>query len=247
MTTEIQKQDQSSGLDIQLIKDTICKGVTQEEFKLFIYWCKKTGLDPMARQIHAVKRWNSKLNRDEMAVQIAIDGFRLIAERTGQYAGQTAPEWCGADGKWVDIWLDSAPPMASRIGVYRKDFAHPVYGVATLASYQDVDKNGKPKFMWGKMPDVMLAKCAESQALRKAFPQELSGLYTADEMGHQPAPAPQDNDAIEYLQSLADAAPEVIAYLRKQYGKNAKAAREWCASMGDDVEAMKQAIAEVQP
>lgn len=149
----------------ELLKNTVAKGATDDELALFWHVAQKAGLDPFAKQIHFSKRAGN------MTLITGIDGYRLTASRTDQYAGNDDPIF--TEGKQY--------PEKATVTVYRlvNNTRVPFTASARWSEYFPGEKQG---FMWKKMPYTMLGKCAEALALRKAFPQELSGIYTAEEM-----------------------------------------------------------------
>jgi len=162
--------------DVQLMRDTICKGSSDGDFKIFLMICQRMKLDPFTKQIYAVFRKDRKLNRDVMSVQTSIDGFRLIAERTGRYAPGRKPTFTyDKDGK-----LLSATAYVKKMT--QDGTWHEIDSEAFWNEYVQYTSEGKVNTFWFSKPHVMLAKCAESVCLRKCFPQELSGVYTDDEM-----------------------------------------------------------------
>lgn len=160
----------------ELIRSTVAKGCSDIEMELFLYTAQKRGLDPLLKQIHAVKRWDSQQQRETMTIQTAIDGFRLVASRTGRLAGIDDAVFEEKDGV----------PVKATVTLYALDATktpRPYTATARYTEYVQRKKDGTPNTFWNRMPFTMLGKCAEALALRKAFPEDLSGLYTFEEMG----------------------------------------------------------------
>jgi phage recombination protein Bet len=162
---------------VDLLKRTVAKGATDDEFKVFLHVCKRTGLDPFMKQIYCIKRWDADLGAYVMGIQTGIDGFRLQASRTKKYVpGKEATFVDGKEG--VPVSATGYVKILADDGSW-----HEVSATALYAEYVQKKKDGTPTKSWRNMPHIMLAKCAEALALRRAFPAELSGLHTEEEMG----------------------------------------------------------------
>jgi phage recombination protein Bet len=164
------------------------------ELAVFMHRCQVTRLDPFARQITMIKRREKAGGeyRDKWTIQTEIDGYRVIAARAARDAGVVLSygdtTWYDADSQPHDVWVLPEPPAAARVVVYRD--GKPFPGVARFASFAAFTKEGKLMANWASMPEHMIAKCAEAQALRKAFPQDLEGVFTSDETARNGARAP---------------------------------------------------------
>jgi phage recombination protein Bet len=155
--------------DVDLIRDTIAKDLSPRELELFLQQARRTGLDPLSRQIYAFK------SSGRVSICATIDGLRLIADRTGRYApGPT------------EITVESGSLMAASVCVRKYLPQTSEWIEVTETAYLVEYQANTP--VWKKMPKVMLAKCAESRALRRAFPAELSGIYSSEEMDQARAP-----------------------------------------------------------
>lgn len=168
------------------------EGATNGDLAVFHHVCQRTGLDPFARQIHMVKR------DGKWVIQTGIDGFRLVGRRAVDASGEglslSPVEWCDSDGTWTDVWLKPGYPSAARVTIYRNGHAFPA--IALWSEYVQMTRDresGQMRVtkMWDTRAAGQLAKCAEALAWRKAFPQDLSGVYTSDELAHvrQESPA----------------------------------------------------------
>ena len=172
---------------VDLVKRTVIHGVgeaTDDELHLFEYVCHATGLNPFLGQIWGIRRKEQIDNtwQERMTIQVGIAGYRLIAERTSRYEGRLGPYWCGADGQWRDVWLDSQPPAACKVGILKAGFREPLWAVATFAEFAQRTRNDQLTRFWRTMPANQLAKCAMAMAFREAFPQETAGVYSDAEL-----------------------------------------------------------------
>jgi phage recombination protein Bet len=192
--------------DIEILRASLSEA-TDLDFKRFIRVCERTRLDPITRQIYG-RVQNEKVKgrqgqadtwKKSLVIITGIDGFRALAAHTGEYQGQTKPEWyyskLGAEPEWHEAFIPSTDskgraisvPEVARVGVWRQNFREPCYGVANFEGFADYKYNKESKewylgVFWEKLGAHMIAKVAEAQAFRKAFPQELGGIYIEEEV-----------------------------------------------------------------
>lgn len=221
---------------------------TDKELGEFLAQADAAGLDPLKRHCYGQLR-RSQGGR-VLSFLGSIDGFRHVAERSGQYEGQEGPQWCGPDGAWRDVWLEKAPPSAARVGVWRSGFRAPCWAVARWDAYaQTKYASNEPTDMWAKFADLMLAKCAEALALRKAFPNDFGGIYTKEEMDQaQPEASPparqrsKPSPEEKALQAEADASAEVLGLGATSDAPSPDEVRAMVTASGPGAEATFKAI-----
>lgn len=159
---------------LDLVRRFAAKGASDEELELLLYRAKASGLDPLARQIHLVRR------EGQAMVVVGIDGLRLIADRTGAYAGSDDIEFVGTSA--------GGPPARARATVYKAVGGLRCAFTAT-ARWEEYYPGEHASEIWRRLPHMMLGKCAEALALRKAFPAETAGLVVFEELGPPPPAA----------------------------------------------------------
>jgi phage recombination protein Bet len=155
---------------VELIKRQVAKGATDDELALFLHYCKSQGFDPLDRDVYFTKRKNNKTNEYTVAYVTSIDALRARAEDTGLYAGNDDPSFD-----------DEENPKRATVTVY-KIVGGVRCGFSATARWDQYYPGDTQGFMWRKMPHLMLGKCAEALALRKAFPKQLKKLYAREEM-----------------------------------------------------------------
>jgi phage recombination protein Bet len=165
------------------------KDCTDVEWTIFVETCRTYRLSPMRKQMYLVGRWDNTQRRIVYTPQISIGGLRLLALRTHEFEGTTEPEWGDEEGNWYKLWPKGKGkhPYAARIGVYRRNFRAPVWGVAYFHELAQKKKDGNLTKFWDDMGIHMILKDALADALRGAFEEECGGIYLHEEMNQADA------------------------------------------------------------
>lgn len=222
------------GKQLQLIRRTVAKDTTSEEFDMFIEICKRQGLDPFRRQIYALVYNKDDAKKRQVAFITGIDGYRAIAKRSGNYRPDGEEPVIEFDESMrCDTNPQGIKSATVKVYQYAIDGWYPITGKAMWDEFAPViqktewvevkdkdgntvlqtsgDWKGRPlkekrptgeKYLnnvnWEKMPHIMLVKCAEAQALRKGWPEEIGGLYTHEEMHRAEAESIASDEIAKY-------------------------------------------------
>jgi phage recombination protein Bet len=187
------------------------RNATNGDLAVFMHYCQKTGLDPFSRQIYMICRREKQGDQwvDKQTIQVGIDGFRVIRDRIEQRQGVTVSYedtvWYDGDGGEHAVWLWDEAPAAARVVVVKNGRRFP--GVVRTASYMQRNKQGDPAGQWRTQPDHMIEKCAEAFALRRAFPQDLGGVWLEDEMPAVPADVARPNGRVTAAEITGEVVP----------------------------------------
>ena len=172
---------------LKVLSSSLYPGASADSIKLVLGYCKAAGLDPMQKPVHIVPMWDSKSSSMRDVVMPGIGLYRTQASRSGEMGGITEPEF-GEDvteslggaqityPKWCKVVCKRRLATGEIVDFTAKEFWKENYAIRG-----GKDKSIAPNAMWAKRPYGQIAKCAEAQALRKAFP-ELGSAPAAEEM-----------------------------------------------------------------
>ena len=222
-----------------VLKNSLYPGARDESIKLVIGYCKASGLDPMQKPVHIVPMsvstgkkdgngWDIKEMRDVVMPGIGL--YRTQAARSGEYAGVSEPEF-GDDitetigettityPKWCKVVIKRQMRNGTIVEFAAKELWKENYATKSA-------KSAEPNAMWKRRPYAQLAKCAEAQALRKAFP-EFGAQPTADEMeGKSFDGETIDGATGEVIQRQQPARPALEECSPEKFAQNGAAWRE---------------------
>lgn len=173
---------------INVLRNSLYPSAQTDSIKLVIGYCRASGLDPIQKPVHIVPMWDSKLGAMRDVIMPGIGSYRTQAARSGEYAGVSEPEF-GEDVTKTLGGVEITFPAWCKVVVKRllengtvAEFAATERWIENYAVKGGKEKSIAPNTMWMKRPYAQLAKCAEAQALRKAFPEFSGAQPTADEM-----------------------------------------------------------------
>lgn len=217
-------------------------GASPESIQMVLGYCKAAGLDPLQKPVHIVPMWDSKAGSMRDVIMPGIGSYRTAAARSGQYAGVSEPEF----GPDVTETLDGVTvtyPDWCRVTVKRllsngavAEFSAVERWKENYAPKGGKDKSIAPNAMWLKRPYAQLSKCAEAQALRKAFP-EVGAAPTADEMEGKVL------DDGQVIEGTAVPVPEKTTYPDADFQKNLPT---WSASISSGRATLERIISMVK-
>jgi phage recombination protein Bet len=197
---------------MQVLKNSLYPGAQDESIKMVLGYCKATGLDPMQKPCHIVPIWDSKAKLMRDTIMPGIGLYRIQAARSGQYAGVGEPEFGGEVEETLSGTRFSYPRWC-KVTVKRlmnngsiAEYSATEYWKENYAVKGGQEKSIAPNAMWLKRPYGQIAKCAEAQALRKAFPEigsqptadEMEGKFEEGEREINPQPAKSEPKPLEY-------------------------------------------------
>jgi phage recombination protein Bet len=177
MPLSLREYDQPA---LQVIRNTVAKGLNDNELVFFLTYCKNAGWDPFTKEIYAIPR--SDGGKRTVTFQTGIDALRRRAHETQAYAGMLEPEF-GPPVERRALDIDIKVPEWCKFTVFKAVAGQKVRFTFTARWTEYAPRlNDKNAFMWRKRPFGQLEKCAEAGALRRAFSEQLKGLYVHDEL-----------------------------------------------------------------
>jgi phage recombination protein Bet len=182
--------------------------------RLFAKFCAEKNLSPFQRQVHLLPHFSSELGKTIYSIQIAIDGLRTLAEKTGKFAGVDDYVFDEGLNLYEMVKAGRTRPVTATATVYKLLPNGAIHPTKASVRWEEYFPKNRKAFMWEKMPFLMLGKCAEALALRKAFPDVTSGLYADEEM--------QQAD----IEIIDDSTPRKVEVVRDKDKKVSKETRD---------------------
>lgn len=221
---------------LKVLQASLYPGAAPESIKMVLGYCKAAGLDPMQKPVHIVPMWDSKAGQMRDVVMPGVNLYRTQAARSGECAGVTEPEF-GPDvtdtiggqqityPQWCRVTVSRRLPTGEIVNFTAREFWRENYAVKG-----GKEKSTAPNAMWTKRPYGQIAKCAEAQALRKAFP-EIASQPTADEMEGKTL---HPDDGAPLPKITPEPPPELVKAADEAAAKGVAAYSDWWQKAGKE-------------